>query len=349
LTRAVDHLYVRTDAAASTGVGHFMRCFALGQYWRDLDLNVTFIGRCPGELRGRLEQEGIGRLALDTPCPDPRDLATTLDRIPGGAITVLDGYHFDENYQQQLSADHRLMVIDDHGHLPGYAGSVLLNANLDARDVRYLRAPARRLLGPGYALLRRELRAARSAARDVPTADRATRVLVSCGGSDPLNLTLPILEALAHCADPPAEARVLVGPLNPHRASLEAFARTRSWVALLAAPRDVAPHMLWAELAVAAAGTTTWELAVCGVPSILVAAADNQIPVARAMHRQGAALFAGDGRALDKEAFATLIENLIGDPERRRQLGATARALVDGDGVVRATNVLRETVNNAHR
>ena len=314
-----EHLFVRTDATPDIGLGHFMRCFALAQHWRDLGLGVTFVGRYAESLLEQLESESIAYRALPARHPDARDLESTLGYLSRGAPAVLDGYHFDEAYQRALASYGRLLVIDDHGHCAGYAGAALLNSNLDAAEVRYQRAPKRRLLGPAYALLRRELRAVRRRAAERLPPPRAERLLVSCGGSDPLNLTQPVLEVLARCARP-RQVRVLVGPLNPRRDALERFAKGHTWIELCVAPRDVATHLLWADLAIAAAGTTTWELALCGVPSILLAAADNQLPVGREMAQRGAAVFAGDGRALETEKLATMLEELIVAP------GTTARA-----------------------
>lgn len=348
MTARPDHLFVRTDATATIGIGHFMRCLALAQYWRDLALPVTFLGRCAGDLPDELDREGIEYLEIAASHPNRRDLEATLAQVPAGAAVVLDGYHFDETYQQRLAAHCKLLVIDDEAHLPGYAGNVLLNSTPDAAQRHYPRAPARRLLGPAYILLRRELRAARRSAPEREAAPRAERFLVACGGSDPLNLTLTVLEAFAR-GDEPKEVRALIGPLNPHGRDLERFVATHPWVELLRSPRDVATHMLWADLAVAAAGTTSWELALCGVPSILLAAVDNQLPVGRAIEERGAAVFMGDARTLDPKELTQMLGELIVAPERRQELAAHARALVDGEGVVRVTEVLREMLNHAHR
>ncbi len=47
-------------------------------------------------------------------------------------------------------------------------------------------------------------------------------------------------------------------------------------------PPDIAGLMLEADLAVASASTSFWELACLGVPALLVVTADNQRAVARA-------------------------------------------------------------------
>ena len=142
MSTAAEHLYVRVDASSRTGLGHFVRCFALGQHWRDARCDVTFVGSYPEPLAMMLEAERIAAAAVPRPHPDERDLPATLEAIPDGALTVLDGYHFDHEYQKALAESRRLLVIDDVGHLPAYAGAALLNANLAAAEVEYAHAPA---------------------------------------------------------------------------------------------------------------------------------------------------------------------------------------------------------------
>ena len=83
----------------------------------------------------------------------------------GADWVVVDGYHLGSDYQRALKeGGARVLVIDDHAHLDRYHADVLLNQNLGAPDYRDRAPGARLLIGPHYALLRREF-------RDVPARD----------------------------------------------------------------------------------------------------------------------------------------------------------------------------------
>lgn len=335
MSGAADALYVRVDASPLTGLGHFTRCFALGQHWRDMGRTVTFVGSYPAELRARLTAEGIGTVAIPQTHPAGDDLPATLEAIPRKALTVLDGYRFDYEYQRSLAADRRLLVIDDIGHLPAYAGAALLNSNLFADDIEYAHAPTRRWLGADYALLRRAFRQQR--AHTVRRA-AAGKILVSLGGVDAGNHTLDVLRALEPLGAR-AHARVIVGPLNAHRPLLAAFAADRPWLALLDNP-DMSAEIAEADLVIASASSIFFEIAVLATPSVLLATADNQLPVGRAAADLRAAVYAGDARHIGVATLRTLIEDVLGDTERCKSLGAKAGKLVDGDGVERIGRLL---------
>lgn len=331
-------LYVRVDASTEIGVGHFMRCLALAQHWVDTGGRVRFIGGFPAALEARLGDEGIAHTAIPDAHPDERDLETTLATIPPAAIVAVDGYHFDVAYQTALAGRGRLLVIDDTG-TGQYAGYALLNQNLDADAIDYRHAPAKRLLGPRYALLRREFRRLAGATRDF--ARPATRILVSLGGGDERNVTAPVLEALMRSRHADLEIRVLVGPANPFAGQLREMSSRHPSIEIVENSPNVAEEMRRADLAIAAAGTSAWELAVTGLPSVLIPVADNQLPTAAALDARGAAVSAGPAETLDVGALQRAVDELIDRPDRRQYLSRAASALVDGDGVVRVAEALK--------
>jgi RimJ/RimL family protein N-acetyltransferase len=87
----------------------------------------------------------------------------------------------------------------------------------------------------------------------------------------------------------------------------------------------------WADVAISAAGLTPYELACAGVPTAIVAIADNQQRVART--------FAAAGLALVDELPAAMAQ--LADPAVRERLAARGPAVVDGYGAYRARDALR--------
>ena len=163
---------------------------------------------------------------------------------------------------------------------------------------------------------------------------------MSLGGADSANHTLDVLRAL-DAAQTDAQVRTIVGPLNPHRSELAEFAAQHPAVTLVEAPQDMAAELCSADLAIASAGSIFFEIAVLGLPSVLLAVADNQLPGGRAAAGLEAAVFAGDARRMDLPALARLLRDVLGDAPRRESIAEKAGKLVDGAGVERVAGVLR--------
>src|SRR5581483_4978405 len=338
-------------ADSRIGTGHLMRTLALAQAWQSAGGSATFLSRCESDsLRERIESAGSGFIQLHSSHPDSADLEATLTtvrrfmsatRSADDHWLVLDGYHFDSGYQQAVRATGcHLMVMDDNAHLPHYHADVLLNQNLNADRLNYNCNPgARLLLGPDYVLLRPEFTSRRDPRRVLVA--RARNVLVAVGGSDPDNVTLRIMQTLRKVRAQGLNVRIIVGPANPHRASLEeALRNSQGGFELLSPVADMSALMAWADVAISAAGSSCWELALLGVPMVLLIIAENQRAIGTGIAERGAALLLGDAANLDAGGLARTLEELIDDLPRRQSLADRARAIVDGRGAERVVAVM---------
>ena len=334
-------LYVRVDASAEIGIGHFMRCLALAQYWRDHAGAVTFAGSAPVALSHRLAAEGIDYLDIAHSHPDPRDLTLLQALLPDQALLVIDGYQFDAAYCAALAQRCRVLVIDDYGHRSAYAGDILLNQNTSAAAVAYGETPVQRLLGARYALLGRDFRTLSPSPR---TSGPIRHVLVTFGGADRDNVTQNALEALKVSELVEVTTRVVVGPANPNHTQLAAFAEENTNVHLVSGDFDMSALMADSDLAISAAGSTSLELAYLGVPMVLVPIADNQVAIAASFADAGAALVVDKDAVTLDEGLVDAIASLASQPELMASLSDQARGLVDGDGVVRVAAALCQLV-----
>lgn len=335
-------LILRADASAKIGTGHVTRCLALAQAWKRAGGRAIFVGAVGEGLRAWLGEtcEVVPLADAVGSAEEWQVFARVLQAHPVAPV-VLDGYGFDAAYQERIrGAGHRLLVIDDTVRLPRYAADLLLNQNIGAEELQYRALPETQfLLGSRYALLREEFVARRGWQRATPA--RARRVLVTLGGADPGNVTLTIVAALAACGLQELEARIVVGPENPHQERLaEAVARTPR-LQLIRFARNMPELMAWADIAISAAGSTCWELCFMMLPMLLVVLADNQEPAAQRLSARGMAHTLGWADRLSATSVAAALAALLDDQAQREQMSAAGRALVDGGGADRVVGSLQ--------
>ena len=345
-------LLIRVDATTPIGGGHIMRCLALAQAWQAEGGQAIFLSHCESDaLRQRITDEGMEFIPVAYPHPDPRDLHTTLEilRKHFNAATgnqkakngnknwlVLDGYHFDVIYQQAVrAAGHCLLVIDDMAHLPAYHADILLNQNLGAENLKYDCDPATSLLlGPRYALLRQEFLVWRGWRREIP--DMALKVLVTMGGGDPDNVTLKVTEALSQVKIDSLEVVVVAGGSNPHFQKLECAVRgLRVPVRLVRNAVNMPELMTWADIAVTGGGSTCWELAFMGLPSVVLTLAENQKAIAENLDTAGVAVNLGWHEQVPTADITEAINRLVRSPEKRSEMTCKVQAMIDGLGANR--------------
>jgi spore coat polysaccharide biosynthesis predicted glycosyltransferase SpsG len=195
------------------------------------------------------------------------------------------------------------------------------------------------LLGAQYFLLRREFREWRP--RDRQITPHARNLLVTFGGSDPENGTADALQALPMLPLPAMNVRVLVGASNPHCAALQRLAATLPHsVELQTDTKRIASEMAWADLAISAAGGTSWELAFMGLPSLLITLAENQHGSAQYLNRHGIAICLGWQHQVQPSKTAAVLSILAEDPGARAEMSARGGRLIDGQGAHRIVQAM---------
>ena len=339
-------LVLRTDANRHIGSGHVMRCLALAQAWQDRGGQAIFVmTNPPAPLVERLRAEQVEVELLNASWGTADDARRTAEfaRRSRAKWVVVDGYHFGSDYQQSLAgAGLKLLFIDDNGHAERYCADVVLNHNLHAReDLFKSRSPETQLLlGPRYAMLRREFGAWRSWRRQVSGVAR--NVLVTMGGSDPENVTTTVIGALPFVRNSGFDVTVVVGGSNPHIATLKQAAAGYSGPVRFEANASNMPELLaWADVAVSAAGTTCWEMCLLGLPAILIDVAENQHPVATELDRRGAAIHLGSAATVSPEKIAEKLGWLVASLAERKKLSSRAREVVDGKGAARVVAAMK--------
>jgi UDP-N-acetylglucosamine--N-acetylmuramyl-(pentapeptide) pyrophosphoryl-undecaprenol N-acetylglucosamine transferase len=107
------------------------------------------------------------------------------------------------------------------------------------------------------------------------------------------------------------------------------------------------PALAAADLVVARAGGSIFEVAQYGLPAVLVpfphASADHQTTNARWMADAGAAVVLAD-RELTPERLREQVDALLGDPDRLRAMAAASAALARPDA---ARDIAREVLEAA--
>jgi UDP-2,4-diacetamido-2,4,6-trideoxy-beta-L-altropyranose hydrolase len=340
-------LLIRADASAATGTGHVMRCLALAQAWHDAGgTSVAIVAEATAAIEERLRTEAIevARVEAIPGSIDDARRTAALAQDRQAAWVVIDGYRFDSDYQASLkSRGLRVLLIDDDVHADRYSTDLVLNQNAHATENLYERRESytRLLLGPRYAMLRREFDSWRSWPREISSIGR--RVLITMGGSDPDNFTLRVLEALPLVAVESLEAVVVVGGSNPRAAILEesvAQLNQRHAVRLVKNVSNMPELMAWADVAVSAAGTTCWEMCLLGLPALVVDLAKNQIPVAQRLNELGVARHIGSSRDCSAAKIAKELSRLLESSETRRQMSRRGKELVDGQGASRVCEAM---------
>jgi UDP-2,4-diacetamido-2,4,6-trideoxy-beta-L-altropyranose hydrolase len=360
----------RVDASLEIGTGHVMRCLTLAEALRECGASCHFICRShPGNLIREIEQRKFDVEVL--PYNDKwaetfvasslhsawlgedweTDAEQTKNCAGGTAadLLIVDHYALDERWERALASHCRkLMVIDDLADRP-HACNLLLDQTFGREAIDYgslVPANCNLICGSHYALLRPEFTALRPYSLQRRAKPLLRELLISMGGVDKNNDTGLVLQLLRNCLLP-KECRITVvlGSTAPWLDEVRIQALAMPWpTKVLVGVSDMAQLMADCDLAIGAAGITSWERCCLGVPTIMLVLADNQRKIAKALSESGAA------RLVEKSILKTqpLITFEILEPSSLGEMSKASAAVTGGVGAAQVTQILINKAEHAN-
>jgi len=363
VSRLASKITFRVDASLQMGTGHVMRCLTLANVLKHQGSDCHFICReHPGNLIGHIRNQGfeVHILPFEVPTTqqayntetglahagwlgatqqqDAAECSTILNQLTTHWL-IVDHYALDAYWEMALKPDYqKLMVIDDLADRP-HCCDLLLDQTFgrDAKDYApWTHAASTLLCGSRYSLLRPDFAALREYSLKRREQPQLQHLLITMGGVDKDNATGQILEALI-ATTLPQECRisVVMGSTAPWLTEIRQLATHMPWpTEVKVGISDMAQLMADSDLAIGAAGATSWERCCLGLPTIMLVLADNQRKIAQTLAQANAVYVLHDPQEIT-DRLPELLNKLVESATQRTSMSQAAAKIVDGNGVAR--------------
>ena len=301
----------RVDASLQMGTGHVMRCLTLALVLKENGVDVRFICRKhKGNLIDKIRSNGFNvhelevllEIEVDNRLAHSHWLGATQQQDAINCIDILkaeksdwlivDHYALDEQWQKRLKPYYeKLMVIDDLADRK-HQCDVLLDQTFGRQQEDYsafIPEGCKLLLGSQYALLRPEFSNRREYSLKRRTKPEFKQLLVNMGGVDIDNITEKIIRELESCVLPnDIKIVIVMGGSAPHLEDVRIKTDSLPYKTEVKVDVDnMAEIMADSDMAIGAAGSTTWERCCLGLPTIQLLTADNQKTVFKLLSKGG--------------------------------------------------------------
>ncbi|HYD44871.1 MAG TPA: UDP-2,4-diacetamido-2,4,6-trideoxy-beta-L-altropyranose hydrolase [Phenylobacterium sp.] len=251
-------------------------------------------------------------------------------------MLVIDHYGVGAAHERALAGSAKLAVIDDLARK--HAVDMIIDPSLGRSATDYAGQGATTVLaGPTYALVRPAFAAAREAAL-ARRGGEPRRCLVSLGLTDIDGITGRIVELLLQRSGDMA-LDVVVGSAAPSLPALQDLAG-KGRISLHVDAKDMAELVANADIAVGAGGSSVWERATLGLPTILLVLVENQADMAGQLQSAGLALVLDPAGRRFETQLADAWRRLTGSADLRRELSERPAALCDGLGAGRVADAI---------
>lgn len=329
------HVLFRCDATDGGGIGHLVRVVSIA----DAAVSAGHTVCVAGEIDSPLARQLVADAQLPV-VPALRNLGE-LAAEHGASIVHVDDYTVGDDALEQVRASGALLSSMEDGSYGLRDADLVIDSTIGAELTDREHAPQGRMLrGIAYAPMRKEVLAARRKREEGLTPSPNPRALIVMGGTDATGAAATIAGL---CADLPRALELTVIAPKRHRESvLEAAGPDVQVLEPTPAFLDIASSM---DFVISASGTSAWELACIGVPTLLVAVVDNQ------KAGYGAALDAGIANGLgtvddiraDPAQATTRLDSFVAAVVAGTVSTREAMAKVDGRGAERIVGAWAES------
>ncbi|RHX91166.1 hypothetical protein DLM76_18565 [Leptospira yasudae] len=257
-------IYIFTEYFQKAGLGHFRRCSALADLFREKNFSVELI----------IDSDVADFLDTNVSFYNwtSKGIKDWLNKRP--QVIIIDSYQASlAIYEQVIATGIRLICIDDFNRLTYPKSAIIYNGGLGGTIYNYRSRYSKVIDGPEYVLLRKPF-CVNLQKPNIP--EKIRTILISMGGSDPKNTTQRILLILDRYF-PEIDKEVIVGPAFEEAHLNTSRENTRTIFHKNLGAEEIKNLMQSAHLCISAGGQTTYELARLGIPMVLIKTAENQI------------------------------------------------------------------------
>lgn len=161
------------------------------------------------------------------------------------------------------------------------------------------------------------------------------RILVTMGGVDPMGLTQIALDALL-TLDVNTPVDWVLPPHSPNIEALQAL-QLPAWITCHNGVQDLRPLMAKSKLAITAFGITVYELALMGIPAIILPHYEWQVDDLKRFCAYGTAILA------DQKSLKAQLENILASPNQLTAMAQKGPQWVDAEGAQRVAQWIVNT------
>lgn len=315
---------IRTDGGPRTGMGHIMRTLVLAKELIKYKNNKVFFICLKGDeyKKGResILKEGFN-IELVTQC----NLFENLKKIHANLL-ITDSYNINEEYFNKTKNMFSKTAYIDDMNLHYFNVDFLINQNIGAEELKYkVNKDTNLMLGAKYIMLREEFR--NTSQKHIK--EKVSNIMITVGGADPYHITEIIL---SYVQDLNYNFHVVVGPSF---CNIEKFKIFENKNIKFYYNADMYTLMKQSDMAIATCGSTLYELALCGIPTIGIIIAKNQQRIGDKLNDMEIIKNIGWYNEVSRDVLVHNIEILANDKSLRCNMSEKASKIIDGNGVKR--------------
>ncbi len=296
-------IFFRTDSSNIIGSGHLMRCISLAIELSSRSSQVAFVMRSCSKFHQSILRKNNFKLIKMEPFASNIQNSITLNHKTWLGVSE------DEDFQEFLSLSDNpdLIVIDHYGigskwekkikdSLPNtktivlddlkreHCADIIIDQTLGRSKSEYIGSKGKILTGANYAILRKGFSKFHTIQKSNANYNPANhQILINFGGYDEMNLTIQSLKELSKRSTPIKTSVIINDDSNSYNEVINFINSNNDWISQYDFVENMDELLSQHTICVGAPGSSSWERACLGLPSVLIKVAENQSEILSAL------------------------------------------------------------------
>jgi len=330
-------ILVRADGDNRIGMGHIIRTMALAKEFMLRNCEVIYFVKEYNVVIDLLKENGFNTININCKTSLDKEIEIIEQVIIENKIDIFigDAKHINQYYLNRV--EHKcsyLVLIDVLGDM-SIGADIIINGGIyvEQLEIKAKEYNRNTLLGTNYSLLREQFYECRQ--RHINR--KVNNILITMGGADILELTPKILKYICDFNEE-LSIDVVVGYACCNKHEIEKVAYNKTNINLYYNVTNMAELMYKCDLAISAGGTTLYELAATGTPTIGIIQVENQILQTTKFEEKGLIINLGNGNELTKTKFLYTFKSLSNNYKKRKEMSKLGQMIIDGKGAKRCVD-----------
>ncbi len=335
------NIFLRVDSGVEIGFGHIMRCLALAKEIKKFDFNVYFISKeNKGNIIKHVEEQGFKVFRLKITKfqssktnwkADSDATSKIIQKFKSDENLILvDNYNLSIMWEKKMKKIVKKIIVIDDLLNRNHDCDLFIDQSINRKIGNNVPKKCKRLLGPKYALLRKEFSKRN---QKIKMKQKIKQILVSFGGGDDKNQTIKALEVIKKIEDKEIFVDVIVGKANKNKKLIKKKCDEEKNFSFHHQITNMKQFLYKADLAIGAGGVSTWERCCMGLPSIVIIIAKNQEQGIIELAKKNCLINLGKYGKIKENDYLKIIKNL--SSKKLNQMSKESMKIVDGKGTTR--------------
>lgn len=334
------NIIIRADGGSEVGMGHVVRCLALAEMLKD-NYTVSFAIQEPSEFALKtINTVTPNIISLHATKDFEHDVANFNNLITQKDIVVLDGYHFQTEYQKNIKDKGCKLVCIDDLHSWHHIADVIINYAEGISPAMYSAENYTKFfLGLKYVLLRPIFLNSEPRSKKII---ELKKVFVNMGAADVENNTSKFIKSLLRL-EKITEIHLMLSSVNPHLKNLFKLIKNNSKQNIHThfdiSAQEVKNLLTNCDLAICPASGISLECCAVGIPLISGYSAKNQYDNLIGMEKHKTLVNFASLNDLSEDEITNEVGKLIDHPFVFNELVKNQQYMIDGKSPERISKI----------